>query len=190
MRTERAVDRVTHDVSAPAHCRDDLAGTYEVLAPQLRRFAGARLRDAEAAEDVVQEAFLRLAVESRVSAEPDKVRAWLYRVVTNLIISGARHSAVARRHALLTDGNEVTFESPETMYIESERYDELDTALAILGVDNRRGVVLAAQGYSGREIALILGLSTGATRTMLCRARRTVAREMDANATGASANAG
>lgn len=46
------------------------------------------------------------------------------------------------------------------------------------GPDARTGLILAAQGYSGREIAEVLGRSEAATRTLMCRARRDIRREL------------
>lgn len=156
-----------------------VAEAYESYGPQLRRYATARLRDAIAAEDVVQEAFYRLTVESQGWANPVNQRAWLYRVVTNLIISGARRTAVARRRSPLMDHDEAVFESPESVFLTSERDQGLRAALEVAGADARTGLILSAQGYSGREIAKIIGRSEGATRTLLCRARTTVRRELE-----------
>ena len=75
------------------------AEAFEAFGSELLRFATRRLRDADRAEDIVQEAFLRLATESRAGRDPNNPRGWLYRVVLNLIISDARHAAIARREA-------------------------------------------------------------------------------------------
>ena len=56
-------------------------------------------RDPELAADVTQEAFLRLFVEAQAGRIPDNVGAWLYRTSANLIVTRARRTAVARRHA-------------------------------------------------------------------------------------------
>jgi RNA polymerase sigma-70 factor (ECF subfamily) len=48
-------------------------------------------------EDVVQEAFVRLAAQR---PEPDDPAAWLYRTVRNLAISAARSSSRRARHEL------------------------------------------------------------------------------------------
>ena len=44
-------------------------------------------------------------------------------------------------------------------------------ALAELPVDDRTALMLAAHGFSGREIAAALGRSELATRSLICRAR-------------------
>jgi RNA polymerase sigma-70 factor, ECF subfamily len=168
--TESLLDRE----AAAAH-RRWIEDTYEAHAPALRRFAGGRLRDPVAAEDITQESFLRLAREARSGRYPRRPRAWLFRVALNLIISGARRSATARRQPFAPTGDSLV-ESPETLCLVAERLDSLDAALRTLGEDGRTGLILAAQGYSIREIAAVLGRSDGATRTLLCRTRRVARR--------------
>ena len=55
----------------------------------------ARQWDAANAEDLVQEAFLRLLTESPL---PDSPKAWLYRVVRNLAIDHARRAKKMPQH--------------------------------------------------------------------------------------------
>jgi RNA polymerase sigma-70 factor (ECF subfamily) len=136
------------------------------------------LRDSAAAEDIVQESFLRLALESQVRRYPRQPRAWLYRVVRNLIISGARRAAVARRQSAQDPFADVVLESPEIHVPASERRRILAIAMEAGGPDGRTGLILAAQGYSGREIAEVLGRSEAATRTLMCRARGSVRRQL------------
>ena len=61
--------------------------------------------------------------------------------------------------------------SPEDAVVDRERDEMLYDALASLAGDDRRIVVLAAQGYRPEEIARMIGCSGAATRTRLCRAR-------------------
>jgi RNA polymerase sigma-70 factor (ECF subfamily) len=151
--------------------------TYQLHAQSLRRFAGARLRDPDKAEDVVQEAFVRLAIEVARRRYPRNPRAWLHRVVLNLIYSAGRHAAVAQRLNIQTI-DDVVRDSPEARYLESERQALLRAALAAVSPDGRSGLILAAQGYSGLEIAEAIGRSAVATRALMCRTRRRVRRQL------------
>lgn len=151
---------------------------YEAWAPELRRYATSRTHDPAAAEDLVQEAFVRLAIQARSSRTPTDPKAWLYRVVLNLIISGSRHAEVARRRSPELAIDEGLSNSAEAVILASERRHALVAALQVLGETSRTGLVLAAQGYTGREIAAVLGRSEAATRTMTCRARKVVRREL------------
>lgn len=127
-------------------------------------------RDPEVAADVTQEAFLRLVAEAQAGRFPDNVGGWLYRTSANLVISRARRAAVARRLAprlVQFDGPP----QPDVMAIIQERHQELVVALATLSSTERVGLMMAANGATGEEIARHLGRSHGATRTLLCRAR-------------------
>lgn len=155
-----------------------ISKAYEAWAPELRRYATSRTHDPAAAEDLVQEAFVRLAIEARSSRSPTNPKAWLHRVVLNLIISGSRRAEVARRRSPELTMDVVLADSAEAVILASERNHSLVAALRILGAPSRTSLVLAAQGYTGREIAAVLGRSEAATRTMTCRARRVVRREL------------
>lgn len=127
-------------------------------------------RDPELAEDVTQEAFVRLLTEARAGRFPDKAGAWLYRAATNLVISRARRASVARRLApRLAEGNAP--DEPDRVALRNEGRRELNRALMTLSGVERRALLMAASGASGLEIAARLAMSHGATRAMMCRAR-------------------
>jgi RNA polymerase sigma-70 factor (ECF subfamily) len=160
------VDRATSGRQAA----DALLALYDEHESDIYRYALSATRDPEAAADLVQETFLRLLKESRGPGLPDNVRAWLYRVCANLVISQARRRTTARRFApFLVDRREPV--GTESQVVDRERNSEVEAALAGLPADARAGILLAAHGATGREIALHLGRSEGATRTLMSRAR-------------------
>ena len=138
-------------------------------APLVRRLT-AMTRRADVAEDLAQEAFLRLSSEVAAGRVPDDVAAWLHRVAANLVASRGRHQSVVDRRA-----GELPIpapaESPERETIQHELDDAIHAALALLPVADRDALLLAAHGYRGPEIATHLRRTNGATRTLLCRAR-------------------
>jgi len=151
---------------------DELALTalYEAHRSELLAFLLRMTRDREAAEDLLQETFIRLIREARAGRLPDAVRPWLYRVASNAAISRARHGAVwSRLLPRLVDRREPV--RPESELLRAERETELHTALAELPPDGRAALLLAAQGFGGRQIAATIGRTDGATRTLLCRSR-------------------
>ncbi len=77
------------------------ATMFELHHAGLLRFAQRIGRDPEGAEDLVQDAFLRLLVEVEAGRTPDNIGAWLHRVVTNAAISRARRAIVFRKFASL-----------------------------------------------------------------------------------------
>jgi RNA polymerase sigma-70 factor, ECF subfamily len=147
-----------------------VSDSYARHAAALTRYARSFVREDAAAEDLVQEAFLRLSRETRAGRVPDNIAAWLFRVTANLATSRARRAAVAARFADAIDGPEAD-PGPETITLDEERYAALREALDDLSASDRTALVMAAHGYRGPEIAARLGRTQLATRTLLCRAR-------------------
>jgi RNA polymerase sigma-70 factor (ECF subfamily) len=148
-----------------------VARAYEAHAGELFGFLLRVTRDAGVAEEISQETFLRLCRELRASPPPDNLRAWLYRVAANLAVSRGRHLTVVRRCLAAISPGEETFEAPERTALRLERHELLRAALDVLPRDQRVGLLMAAQGFTGHEISQALGRSDVSTRTMLCRAR-------------------
>lgn len=146
-------------------------GSFRDHAAAIRGKALQMTRDPEVAADITQESFLRLYVEARAGRMPDNISAWLYRTSANLIVSRARHTAVAHRFAPRLVGDDRPAE-PDAIAVLREAQDELVAILAMLPAQDRMALVMAAHGATGREIARRLGRSELATRAVLCRARR------------------
>jgi RNA polymerase sigma-70 factor, ECF subfamily len=155
---------------AGSMARDIATSMFERHHDELLRAALRACRDPATAEDLVQEALLRLMVEVDTRGTPDNVRAWLHRVIANLAISLGRRATVSRRYAgaLVRHDEPAT---PEAVVLELEARSALAAALGTLPEATRTALVLAASGYPGAEIAAAIGRSDTATRTMMSRAR-------------------
>lgn len=164
-------DRVAGLAASGAAPGDFVAAAFEAYQGEIHSFALRSTRDPEAAADVTQDAFLKLLHEVGDGRTPGNVRAWLYRVVTNQVINRAKHLAVADRILRGWRRDYETSESPESTAIRAEQHQRLHDALETLSRDARVGLLLAAQGFSGREVASALGRTELATRTLLCRSR-------------------
>jgi RNA polymerase sigma-70 factor (ECF subfamily) len=136
-------------------------------------------RDGEAAQDLAQEAFIRLAREVEAGRAPDDAAAWLHRVAMNLATSRGRHLQVVERRADRLP-RPTQPESPDALAIAGELGAALALALAQLSGTERQALALAANGFGGQEIASSIGRTPGATRTMLCRARAKIRATMAA----------
>ena len=95
-----------------------LAQWYEAYGTELMLYA-RQLSPYQRAEDIVQDAFIKLLKQRRC---PDNVRAWLFRVVRNASISMTRR--LRRREA------EQKSAHPETLWFESQCDDLIDARLA------------------------------------------------------------
>lgn len=148
------------------------------LSPRVLGYAARLLADRAEAEDVAQEAMLRLwrvAPEWRTGEA--KVTTWLYRVVTNLVTD--RQRARQRRQATtLEDAPEVADDAPAavTQLIEADRMAALDRALEGLPDRQRQALVLRhIEGMSNPEIAEIMQIGVEAVESLTARAKRALA---------------
>lgn len=152
---------------------DIVSAAYDLFERALYAFALGITHSGTAAEDLVQESFLRLVREVQAGRAPDNVRAWLYRVCANLAASRGRRTTVATRYLPFLASREVG-ETPEARHLRLELGAELTAALTDLSPDERTGLLLSAGGFHGLEIAEVIGRSHGATRALLTRARMKV----------------
>ncbi|MBA2254970.1 MAG: sigma-70 family RNA polymerase sigma factor [Chloroflexi bacterium] len=148
----------------------DVVAVHEAYHLELYGFLLHATREREAAEDLLQEVFLRLVRENAAGRAPSDPRAWLYRVGANLAASRGRRRTVAARW-LRSRTTPDPVEPPETEYLREERNSELHHALGRMNPDARVALLLAGHGFSGPEIGRALGRSDGATRVLLYRAR-------------------
>ena len=149
---------------------DVTSQAYDAHHEKLCRYLTSITRDRDLADDLAQEAYARLAREVQLDRTPHEMLAWLFRVGRNLVISRSRRQQVA---AKLADRLDVpgAGHSAEDEYLIRETQRELARVLAQASAKDRTALMMAAEGYSGAEIARSLGLSEAAVRTRLCRAR-------------------
>lgn len=148
------------------------------LSPLALSFARRMLGDLAEAEDVVQEAMLRLwriAPDWRTGEA--KPATWLYRVVNNLCIDRIRKRN--RVNVGLDDMAEPPDPAPsvEIQMIRSDRMAALDVALASLPDRQRQAVVLRhIEELSNPEIAQVMNISVEAVESLTARGKRTLAK--------------
>ncbi|MBK8165827.1 MAG: RNA polymerase sigma factor [bacterium] len=137
------------------------------------------LRDARDAEDVTQEAFLRLWRQGG-EVPADRVGPWLAHVTRNLCIDQGRRRAAARRHLGVADPDALDSlpdhaagaEEPLRHLDLDDRQRQLLEALQTLTAETRD--VMLMHYYEGRKLADIaasLGKSLSAVKVQVHRAR-------------------
>ena len=105
------------------------------------------------AEDVVQEAFLRLIREPQMPTSP---KSWLYRVVRNEMIDRLRHQQMRQRvHSIIAND---WFEPPP----DKSREDAEELAVALKRLPDQQREIIVAKIWSDLtydEIAALMNLS-------------------------------
>jgi len=150
------------------------AGAQEAFTVLVRRYQGlaiarayALLSDRAEAEDVAQEAFLRVFRALHQLRRPGSFAPWLLQTVTN--VARRTLSKRARRPGPLLDA--------EPSHDPPPRPELLDAIAALPEGDQQVLHLHYSQGYSCAEIARLLGLQLGSVTSRLSRARQKL-REM------------
>ncbi len=140
---------------------------YDGVYRLLYRIVGAR----EDAEDLTQETFLRLARQRFRGDQEHNVRAWLYRVATNLAYNLLRGEArrARRQQAYGASAGEAEVEPTELAARQDERA-AVRRALASLPERQAQLLLLRHAGLSYRELAEAVGVAPGSVGTLLARA--------------------
>jgi len=166
-------------------------GDRDAFAPLVTRYGDdlvaylARLTGSpERAEDLAQEAFLRLYRAAPRYRERGRLAALLYRIATNLLRSEERRARRWRslRPALDVhverDGRETEPGAPQRLH-RAEMRRRLAAALARLPLALRAPLVLfEIEDWPQREIAQALGCREGTVKSRLHRARRRLREEL------------
>ncbi len=148
------------------------------LTPRVLGYATRLLSDRAEAEDVTQEAMLRLwRVAPAWRQGEAQVTTWLYRVVTNLCTDRLR-GRVRRRADALDDAPEVAdgAAGAEAGLIEADRMAALQTALDALPDRQRQAVILRhIEGLTNPEIAAVMDIGVEAVESLTARGKRSLA---------------
>jgi RNA polymerase sigma-70 factor (ECF subfamily) len=130
------------------------------------------------AEDAVQEALARAWERGERGEHFESPEAWVRTVAVNLIRSGFRRMLAERRARQALGGTERTGLPPDAA---GER---VDVARALAGLPRRQREATVLRYYLGlsvEEIGTTLGVTEGAAKTTLFRARQALARKLGEN---------
>jgi RNA polymerase sigma-70 factor (ECF subfamily) len=142
---------------------DALETLFDRYHRDLYRFFRRAVDPADAAEDLVQEVFLRVWKYARAFRPDGSFRGWLYRIARNAAADHLRESS-----RLAPSGPAV---APEDIPAPLASVGDLSAVLAHLSAADREVLVLARfHGLSGVELAAALECSSGTARVRLHRA--------------------
>lgn len=144
-----------------------VVGLFEVEAANLVRLARFFVDDRDAAEDLVQEAFIRLARSIHRVKDPEAAPAYLRSIVLNLARDHNRRGLVSLRHRPAADAAPPGVD--ESLELAEDQQRVID-ALRTLPAGQRNCLVLRYYlDLSNPEIARTLGVSVNTVKTQIQR---------------------
>jgi RNA polymerase sigma-70 factor (ECF subfamily) len=148
-------------------------------------------RNAEEAEDLVQDTYLRAFRFFDKFQEGTNFKAWIFKILTNTFINRYRKKVRTPQQVQLDkvayglENEEPVEQVAEWTGFDESKYEELfdddiTAALSQLSEDFRMVVLLAdIEGFSYKEIAEIIGRPSGTVMSRLFRGRRMLQRILD-----------
>ena len=150
----------------------DLTALVRDYSGLLYRVALSVLRNPAEAEDVVQDAFLRLLQRRHSLAAVIDIRPWLIRIAWNLALDRVRHARPSQLDDLFAAGL-VSADLPADQALAAAgQIKQVLRAMERLPKKERQALLLSAMDeLSTAEIGDILGRSESSVRSLLFRAR-------------------
>lgn len=147
----------------------------EAVSPKVWRIAWRLLRNAAEAEDVTQDALVRMwKVAPNWKPGRAKFETWLYQVATNLCFDRLRKAGRFVEEDSAPEPHDPS-PLPDAGFASSDLRARIDAALAVLPDRQRAAIVLTHyEELSGKEAGEVLGISVDALESLLARGRRTL----------------
>lgn len=155
---------------------DQYAAVFNEIYPGLCRFLECLLALEGQAQEIAQEAFLRLYRRGSSGIPPDEIRFWVYRVARNLAVNELRkRNTRFRLLGVLTDALRPSSPNPEATLELAERERIVLLMLKDLPEHQRAALLLREQeDMTYREIARVLAVSENKVKVDIFRARKTL----------------
>lgn len=147
----------------------DFLDRLEAEIPALRRYAIGLVRDADRADDLVQDCLERALGRRHLWRGPFSLRGWLFRIMHNIHANNLR--AAGRRPAGLP------LDAIDLPGLPAEQPTHVEVAETLAAFerlsDEQREVMLliVVEGLTYRQAAKVLGLPTGTVVSRIARAR-------------------
>ena len=164
---------------------DSFAKLFELTMPSVYRFLYGRCGDANLAEDLAQDAYLRAmrAMRTSFTGGSTEFVAWMIRIARNRFLDHVKSGRV--RWEVVVDKVPVTFApgDPESEALNIVAGDDMRRALSKLTNEQQEIVFLRFfQGLHIAEVATVTGRTEGAVKALQFRALRTLERILLADA--------
>ena len=149
---------------------EEFANLVHTHSPGLLAYLRRTVKNAEEAEDVLQDVFTQLILTQRSETPVGRISAWLYRVARNSALNLLRRPGTTSLQSFFTDDSEACEDlegilfnnstpAPEREFMRSMVWEELDAALAELPPEQAQVFCLSAiDGIPINDIAKATGV--------------------------------
>lgn len=144
---------------------------YELYAPVLMGIAMRYGKSRSDAEDILQEAFVKIFLRIDQYSETGSFEGWMKKILVNTAISYYRKN---NKYFFHVDYSEIEERKPDESTIGDSEYTRDELFMAINSLPDGFRVVFnmhAVEGYKHREIAASLGIEIGTSKSQYYRAR-------------------
>ncbi|HSR53475.1 MAG TPA: RNA polymerase sigma factor SigZ [Acidobacteriota bacterium] len=158
------------------------ADVYQLLSARLRSFLLSRTRDAQLADDLLQETFLRVHEKLDSLREGQRLNGWVFQIARNLVVDHFRASGrtLPADPAQEAAENEGPRQGRFSSNLNVEVASWLPAALESLPPEYAEAVRLyEVEGLSQQEIADRLGLSLSGAKSRIQRGRQKLKQVLD-----------
>jgi RNA polymerase sigma-70 factor (ECF subfamily) len=154
----------------------DFDAVFARLYPSLFRYLHRLTGDEDVADDIAQEAFVRLL---RQPLPEDEVRPWLFTVAMNLVRDRARKNE--RRQRLLATAPDLVSRPvlPDQDLERAERIAAVRGVLSRLPERDRQLLLMREEGFKYDEIAAVIGVAPASVGTLIARALKKFVAEFE-----------
>jgi len=141
---------------------------------RVRKFILASVRDDSVADDLVQDAFIRIQENLDSVKDPSKVSSWIFKIAHNLCQDHFRARKKSSSHQEIHDGLINLQETPLQKKVEQGEMSRCVQDQLNLLPESLRSILIFADvmEFSHQEIADILGLSVENVKVRVHRARK------------------
>jgi RNA polymerase sigma factor (sigma-70 family) len=152
--------------------------TFDELYPPLVRYCHRLTGEQDVAEDIAQEAMVRLYTHD-VEGPLEGQRAWLFRTATHLVRDLYRVDENRKRLLQAYPVTPSATDTPDRALERGETQGRARRALESLAARDREMLLMRYEGFSYKEIAEAVEVAAASVGTLLARAERKFAAVLD-----------
>lgn len=162
-------------MSSEPQIAPDFNTLAQAYSPMLQRYLRRQLGDAAMAEDLLQETLLRAARQLAAFEGRSSVKTWLFSIASRVVIDHFRQPRHRQKIVDIEDAEDLADGAlaPDERLVIDEMNECVREVIDSLPPDYRAALVLHdLEGMDGAQTAAVLGLSLGAVRVRVHRARQ------------------